>query len=385
MLYMLHMVPYIGYKTPTIIYACQVMLLYLVILGFGGRMFLLNLKKVTPIFYLYILDIVRIAWKGGNLLIEVYSALQLIILPITALVLIKVGNEKIIRRLLYFQLFLWGITAVTTYYGCLEFPLASRFLATSLRSEDPELYGLYCSLNIGGFHYIYYLVLCIPFVVLSIKENIINRFFCIVLLYVAFIAIRQSEYTTAIIMFFLSFLLFFMPKNFDRKMFCVFVLFGIFAVWYGTNYLGDLLLSISEQVKSANVSTRLRELGYMFNGDIYSENSISDLKTRQDLLVKSMDTFKAFPVLGSWNPNLVGGHSLLFDTMGKYGLLGIVAYIIMYHRVFKLFIRKSSANNYGFILFSYVLVIGLGILNPHAMYYFLLFFMPVSIYYVRNK
>lgn len=386
MLYMLHMVPYIGYKTPASLYACTIILLYLVVFkSIGYRYFFYIFTKTIPIFGLIILDIVRVIWKGGDLLLELYSALQLIILPTAALSLWIIANPKMIRRLLYFQLMLWGITAVTTYLGCMEFPLASRSLAQSLRSDNPQLYGLYCMLNIGGFQVVYSLVLCVPFMILSLKKNVLNKIFCLVFIYVVFLAIRQSEYTTALIMLFLSFLLFFMPKKFDKKMFTVIVVFGIFAIWYGTNYLGDFLLSVSEEVESASVSSRLESLGYLFNGDRYSGNGIDDLESRQDLFMKSIEIFKKYPILGSWNPRLVGGHSLLFDTMGKYGIIGIMAYVIMYYNIYILFIKKNREDNYGYVLFNFLLAIGLGILNPHVMYYYVLFFMPISYFYAEHR
>ena len=68
-----------------------------------------------------------------------------------------------------------------------------------------------------------------------------------------------------------------------------------------------------------------------------TDQASGDLEARILLYEKSIYNFINNPIWGS--NSYGGGHSYILDNMSKFGLLGIIAMIIMYLRIFKIFIN----------------------------------------------
>ncbi len=122
------------------------------------------------------------------------------------------------------------------------------------------------------------------------------------------------------------------------------------------------------------------------NEKLGNVGKLSDLDLRYDSYLKSLDAFLDSPIVGIWDKEACGGHSFLFDNLGLYGLIGLVAYVIlwlMYYRVFlSAFVRKPW---FGFFFFSLFISISLSILNPHVFFRDLGIVIPVLLVVFNNK
>ena len=90
------------------------------------------------------------------------------------------------------------VTSITTVIGLLQFPFASRELATGRNNIYPL--KVYYSRNIGGYGFIYGIVLMLPILIGDFRFNVIRkelRILCLVLFYFSIIL---SKYTIALIL-----------------------------------------------------------------------------------------------------------------------------------------------------------------------------------------
>lgn len=69
--------------------------------------------------------------------------------------------------------------------------------------------------------------------------------------------------------------------------------------------------------------------------DIMNNSESSDVATRSELYEMSLMEFLSSPIWGTNDSNNLGGHSVVFDRMGAYGLMGIVPFILVIIMVVK--------------------------------------------------
>ena len=127
----------------------------------------------------------------------------------------------------------------------------------------------------------------------------------------------------------------------------------------------------------------MHELSYSI---LYGKDQASgDLEARISLYEISFKNFINNPILGS--DSYGGGHSYILDNMGKFGLLGIIAMILMYLRIFKTFINNWRYtiffSNICLILFIAIIF---AIVNPKENLFTLTFIIPLfSVSFKNNK
>ena len=145
--YALHFtMPIVGFNTPAIVNAAVLLFLYGFLIFRDWRTALSDFSKIIPFFAINILSIIYSGFKDAA--VEIYWLLQLMIHPLLALYLIRKKDKKTAQRMVIIIGISFFVTAITTYFGCLTHPGASRDLAAMLSTKDPALYALYMSLNI---------------------------------------------------------------------------------------------------------------------------------------------------------------------------------------------------------------------------------------------
>lgn len=380
---MLHDMPCLGFRYPSAIYALLVIVLFL-ILCLSVR--INNLIKILPIFALPGLNIIPLIVDGSNIvqiLQYISGLLQMMSYPLAAIYIIENRNYKLGRNLFILYIVINLITCITTYYGNIMFPGASRALATGM-SDSPFLIRDYLMANIGGFSFVYSMVMFVPILIYTWKNHrVISHGMMFGILSIGYIGIIfftlvTAEYTTAILLFILCISLFFIGNTLNVKKLILLgcISFFLFLVLKGT--ISDVLLNISENVESANISERLKDLSFSLNNNnIDSSNYDSDLIIRQNHYNKSFESFIANP-LGSWTQKAVGGHSFILDSLGKFGILGIFCILLLYVKLYKLYVLPLKGNNcYGYVLFTFFVFIITTFVNPMLLLDSIMFILPL--------
>ena len=384
LIYILQTLPIMGNKLPGILSIANYVLLFLVLVFNIGTK---SLSKILPIFLIPFLDVLI---RGNNML-ELFrgiaSFLYSLVLPMLGIYLLKKNNFKM--AVIIFGTFVLTniITCYTTYFGCQIYPNAARDLATGDIMESP-FYQIYLDANIGGFKFIYNLVLFSILTICLIKNNkqlSINLILIIVSITFFLgivLAITASQYTIAILLTSINLLLFFIGRKLSARK--VILLGGtlLLILVAFKPVVADGLMKIADNIESKTVSHRLTDISLSLEGKHSQEDSNMD--SRKEKYMKSINNFINNP-LGGWSLQSAGGHSYIFDTLAKYGILGLILLIISLKKIYRNYIKPLYGSFvYGYALMLFLQLIILAILNPILFTDFMLFVLPIYCFIFVN-
>lgn len=383
LVYLLHGIPALGYRFPSIVFAFIVIILFI---GLIKKLNLKDLKTLIPLFIIPILNLFISFFQELDVLhffINLSGFMQTTIYTLLAYVLIKNKDYKNSVRILVVYLVITFLTAFTTYRGCLSFPEASRALAVT-DVANTDYYLLYAGLNIGGFAFIYSLVLITPLSVVLIKNNYLFRkrslilsisVFSIILIGLTLVA---AEYTTALLLYFLSLCLLLLNKHLSAKKLILSGAICASVFFLAKPIISQTLIFVSENTESHSVSTRLLDLGMVIKGHD-TESKDSDLDGRKNKYTKSLNSFQSNPI-GSWGiyKEEIGGHSYLFDNMARFGVFALLFICVMIKKVYTIYIQPNKYKlYYGYEVIMLLFYCILFIVNPGTFYVPLTFVMPL--------
>ncbi len=250
------------------------------------------------------------------------------------------------------------LTSVTTIIGLHQFPFASRQLATGRNDLYPLKF--YRLMNIGGYEFIYSLVLFLPILFGDFKFNIINRVLKLTSIIIFYICIIASQYTMAAILSVLLPLLvyiFFQKKKFSIIFSFVLVSILIIAVFA---FFWDRIL---EYLISRNLHYLVNQLEGFYSTFRYKDSYLG-FTDREDRYLISLFSFIKSPIFGGLinaSYGNTGGHSSILDSLAILGMFGGVFIYNIYFIVKKFqfnFQYKGHWNNsikimwLGFIILS---------------------------------
>ena len=252
------------------------------------------------------------------------------------------------KKMLNLYLILIGITSVTTILGCFRFPLASRDLAGGVSAEQTLLYT---GLNIGGYDFIYGVVIATPYLMyLMYKSRGIKKMFIIAVIVVSVIAVIISQYTTALVLISTSIFLmiiYFSAYTRRRKVILYFILAaGVFFCVSGglTLILPYVVDFLWKSDKSIAARAFEQIIGYLSGGGWYGNSQI-----RAELRRQSMQVFLHNPLYGCvFHPQKLGGHSEIIDLMGSGGVIGLGLFVYLILRFYKKMSLKIKDVNLKF-------------------------------------
>lgn len=270
------------------------------------------------------------------------------------------------------------ITGFTTYLGLLRFPEASRIMATG--GTHFERYYVY---NIGGFAFVYALVLLHPLFVGYFKLR--NKYILSILTTaITGFCVFESAYTTAALLFILSCVAYFLPTKDGKKMNKTRVALIVAFLVVVLIMLPAFLEALSEWEPLERSSEKLKDLAGMLQG---KETEGQALESRQEVYQKSWEIFKSSPIIGfGLFGEKTGGHSYFLDTLAKWGLIGFTVIIVFFLSFFNEYKRLSNGSFvYYYALLFFVLLIILCGLNPKIWLYQLGFVVPLFLYHMENK
>lgn len=283
------------------------------------------------------------------------------------------------REVLYYRniiLAAFGITIITTCIGLIRFPFAARILATIESSSDASavLYNWY---NIGGYDFIYMVVLLYPLLILAYKRKKIGLIPTVISVIALFLMVVLSEYTTALLLLLITSLLFFIKRNPTSRDIVCFLIFSVVCMFVLEDFLSSFLQWVGSLTGSETMIERLNSLA---GGQAGLEQSESN---RIFLYERSIQTFFANPLFGTMlkGGGGVGGHSFILDTVGVYGIFGIALLFFMYRKIYRLFFEPfKNEDGYGYVLWLFLQSILLSCINTGMWLPVLTLFTPVILY-----
>lgn len=245
------------------------------------------------------------------------------------------------------------ITSVTTIIGTYMFESPCRELATQYNSELDNFYRLN---NIGGYRFIYALVLSIPFVISQLQSKFNIKMLLILIVFV--FSIIRSEYTTAILLVPITIFLSVLNRKRGLLHIITIVLVGILTI-LNIDLILTTLIKMFESV-STTVSTRI----VLLQISLHSSSISGDMLERFNTYNLSLHSFIDSPVFGNLvglnNP--IGGHSEFLDLLAHSGLLGFVIVFSLILILRKVFLRQLKSRDSVFVVYFVALV--LSIVNP---------------------
>lgn len=302
--------------------------------------------------------------------IYMYGELQTFLYGAIVLRYIKYAKKRDCKKLLKIIAACYLVTAVTTYIGCTMYPNAARIMATL--SSSNYAYRLYTSHNIGGFSFIYELILIMPLVIYLIKSKKINVFAGSFLLCVIGAVILKSEYMIATFGFCVLLVILPMRGFTLKKMFRTLLVFAVCVVLLRFA-LVELLTILSEAAASEVMAARLKDIASLLGG---GDAVLSG--RRMELYVLSLKTFLKTKGIGGWGHVAVGGHSFILDTLGIYGIFGALGLVAMYFAFYKIALEPHVGKKiYPYICWIFCLAVILAFLNPKTNFFILACVIPL--------
>ncbi len=284
------------------------------------------------------------------------------------------GLSKALRILLI-------ITLITTVIGLIRFPQASRILAT-IEDTDDAMFITYNWNNIGGYEFIYTLVLLYPLVILAYKQKKLSTAVMVLLAVAIGSVIVLSEYTTALLLFLLSSCLLLVKRDLTTRNLIFFAIAGVLALTLFSNLFSDFLLWLADLFDSETLQERLTALA---GGQTGLENSESD---RIFLYEKSLETFFTHPILGTMfsGGGGSGGHSQTLDTLAIYGTVGGALMVWMYKHIYTFFLKPfSQEKGFGYVVWFFVQTLMLSTVNTSFWLEVLALYGPLILYAIYRQ
>ena len=282
--------------------------------------------------------------------------------------IISVQLNRTIRRTEFFwgclntMAIFTGITCVTTIIGLRKYPMASRELASGTALYDTLRYKM---VNIGGYEFIYALVLLIPVLFWMIKRA--KGFWKIIYVFVLvldMLCIYASQYTIALICVLVAWIVIWMQKN--RRAATVFTIcVVVFLLLGGITFLSQMFYWASDIIEYDYVSDRLRQVAQLLSGQtVNTETS----RERVEHYMNQLEAFSSSPILGhnwySYSRRYISGHSFVLDALAGAGIVGGTILVVFFRKLYKLVISHKRFGVSPYIKATWIVAVVVATLNP---------------------
>lgn len=360
------MVFYIVWKMPIVSYyissyiAMGLLAILFVVFILRSKMKLTSmpLVLVSAVMYIILMLLEKTVLRQGNAFYALWDIFLAFIPFVMGPALIMQNDRKMIDTITCTLIISYSITALTTYVGLLAFPGASRIMAA-----DSLAYHRYYPYNIGGFGFVYSLVLLHPLFVCLLK-NKQKTGTAILLSLITGLAIFESEYTTATLLFIFSCMVYVLPLGKEPQIVRSRMLaIGLVAV-ISILFLPSLLRFISEWDALESSAEKITDIANMLQG---KRTTAEDTELRKLTYQASWDTFLSNPILGTsfFESSKVGGHSLMLDCLANWGLIGFSVFLFLLYCLWNFYKQVTRKSSYIYVvIIVFLSAIVLMALNP---------------------
>ena len=272
------------------------------------------------------------------------------------------ADKRFYHTYLKASVLLVAITSLTTIIGLEKYPMACRELASGSGAYDK---ATYLKANIGGYEFIYALVLFIPVLCWLIsKSKGFHKIPYIVTLILCAICVYKSQFTIAFLCLIISLIVVWFQFH-PRWAAVTFVLFVIMLLFGGFTVIGSFFRWLSEIVNEEYVADRLLQLSQFLSGEAVKTDTSTE---RLDHYINQISAFISSPIIGhnmfSYDDSYVSGHSFILDILGGGGIF--VAFIFLRAcarlREIVLGVKRKDVNPY--VRSTWILLTVISVLNP---------------------
>jgi hypothetical protein len=273
-----------------------------------------------------------------------------------------VKDESFFRDYLNAALLFVAVTCVTTMIGHIQYPMASRELASGTAIYDTEKY---LRVNIGGYEFIYALTLLIPIVLWQIgKARGLRRIWYLAVLVLMIMCVYSSQYTLALICVAIAFLVVFMQKN-KTVTLIVTACLALFLLANGLELLANIFYWASENVGTAYVRDRLLQVAQLLSGRSINTQT-TDARIRH--YMNELKYFGQSPIFGSnfltFHKNTVSGHSLILDMLAAGGIIATSIMAVLMRELYRVSVPAYGKKGCAAVRAVWVMAAVIAALNP---------------------
>lgn len=392
-LYMAHNSPYAGVRMPAMFYASVVLLLFVLVCIKLAR-FQNIIRFIIPIFSLYFLDIIFIQSHDINSfegIMRLFSGMmQILIYPMLASYAIKIRNVKLALWLLVLFLSVEFTTYITSIMAESTIPGIIRMNPGQLRDEDTMMYAMKTTMNVGNFDTVYGCASLAPIGILLIKwrsdlfANKLYQLLTVLATAMMIYFVYVSQFTIALVGTLLMTLTIVFPKYISLTYFKKTIWVGLFAVIFIWSVLPPVLHIIADSVDSEIMAERFEGIAITLEGG--NDSGSLDVELRQAAYEKPLQAISSTLMVGTWSGDGSGGHSHLLDTIGKYGIIGVILLLVFYKSILKLFyIPYKNEPWVYYYLYGLLGVTFFYAFNPSELFQQVLFCYPLSAFLINSK
>ncbi len=302
---------------------CICLLCFLFILKNGNR---INLWQIIIVFaVLYIILLCFITNDGLSSVVGICIMFALLFM-----------KESVFKESNIFKDEKWFIPAVfilcivfniTTLIGIAEEPNIMRILA-----KNTENGPSYASRGVGGYGYMYTILLIIP---LGIKflfdknNNIFNKLIACAFIITSYILSFKSQYFLVILLVILLTILFFIfrIKNRGAKISILILMLLLFLfVLFNAEFILKEIMSGMDSTGA--IYRKLRDIYNMIHGTSIED---TEFAVRFERYSRTINVIFESPLWGKFSKSFSGNHSVLLDILAQYGIpIGLlICYLIL--------------------------------------------------------
>jgi O-antigen ligase len=243
-----------------------------------------------------------------------------------------------------------------------QYPTAARELASGDALFNVSKYH---QANIGGYDFIYALVMVAPVMLWMIRRTAgFMRLVNIFALVAAITCVIKSQYTIALITLALSIAIALIRRN-KAMGFVLTAGVLLFLLTGGLNQLGEFVRWLSTKVEYDYVSDRLLQVAQVLQGQVISTDTSS---RRMDIYFHAIDLFRQKPIFGwnlfSFSKENVSGHTLILDLLSGGGILGLILYVLPIRSLCKKALHNIQKPASDMIKVTWIVFIMVACLNP---------------------
>ena len=266
------------------------------------------------------------------------------------------------RKIYLFTLFLFMITVLTTIIGSIVYTDSSRIMASGVTGESGEQVLQYSKLNIGGYGFVYGLVVFMPFLFYGARR-LNHKVFYIISIVLSILTVIFTQYSIALmtVAALIVAVIVFTRKNTALSVaVAVITVLGFFLM---KDFIIDVLKVVMQMFYDNDfrfLSDRLGVLIELLNSSALTGHAI----VRRNLYQMSLDAFLANPLIGGiFTSHSLGGHSEILDILGAIGIVGFGIFGLALTSHIKNIRLHKGTNAYKYCIFSFLSLIFIAMFN----------------------